>query len=67
MDDDGSFEEVFENDDGEELHLQKIANKKQEPVVDETIEEPEQHKSSRKSFLLVKNIESLNKYFLNYN
>lgn len=50
MDDDGSFEEVFENDDGEDLHLQKIAKKKQEPVVVETIEEPVQHESSRKSF-----------------
>lgn len=49
MDDDGSFEEVFENDDGEDLHLEKIAKKKQEPIADEAIEEPVQHESSRKS------------------
>lgn len=48
MDDDGSFEEVYENDDGEDLYLQKIAKNKQKQVPDEEPKEPEPHESSRK-------------------
>lgn len=50
LDDDGSFEEVIDNDAGEDLHLQKMAQKDEpEPDADDD-DQLASPSSSRKSY-----------------